>query len=78
MLVRLYASSTGVRDMLMLTSAVGAYVAGQDRVSDEGLLRVVMSPSGINKSKEIFSFVPCSEDVTTLDEAMQTNHVKSL
>ena len=59
--------------MLILTWAVGAYGAGQERSIDGVLLSVVDSLSGTDRSRVSLNTVPCSGDGTPLDDAMQTD-----
>lgn len=70
--------SAGVRDVLILTGAVGVYGAGQEKSIDAVLLNVVVSLSGTDRSSISLYSVPCSGDDTTLDAAMQTSRTIKL
>lgn len=74
----LYSFLAGVRDMFILTGAVGAYGAGQERSNDEVLLKVVVWFSRTDRPSEPMSLVLGSGDGATLDEAMQTNKMNKL
>lgn len=67
--------SAGVRDVLVLTGAVGAYGAGQKRSDDVVLLNVMVSLSGTDRSSVSLYLVARSGDGTTLDEAKQNNRM---
>ena len=70
--------SAGIRDVLILTGAVGAYEAGQERSIDEVLLNVVVSLSGTDRSTVSLYLVTCSGDGTAMDEAKQMNRMTKL